>query len=481
MFGEYWLTRFCFQRALGIIYFIGFLILVNQARPLIGERGLLPAPLFLKQVRFLDAPSLFHAHFSNPAMAAAAWIGLALAVLAVTGIADAHGYLLSAAVWALLWILYLSFVNIGQTFYGFGWESLLLEIGFLAIFLGPSKSTPPAVVIWLLRWVLFRLMFGAGMIKLRGDPCWRDLTCMFYHYETQPMPNPLSWYFHRLPGLLHKTGVAFTHFVELAVPWFYFGPKAIAAIAGALTIIFQVTLILSGNLSWLNYVTIVVAIACFDDSILSKIITFAPPAGLAALAPVHQGFAVALAAMVLVLSIRPAMNLFSRNQMMNASFDSFHLVNTYGAFGSVTRERNEIVVEGTDESVILPSTPWREYGFRGKPGATGRMPPIVSPYHYRLDWQMWFAAMSTYWRNPWFVNLVAKLLAGDKDTLSLLKENPFPGKPPKFIRARLYLYRFAGPGEKEWWKRTLVSEYLPPLSLDDPRFREVLRERGWLD
>ena len=178
---NYWLTRFCFQRALGFVYVIAFLIVINQFQPLLGENGIMPARLFLKRAEFWDAPSLFWIHCSDHFISMIAWLGLVLSFFAVTGLSDIFGIYVSAAVWALLWVLYLSFVNIGQTFYSFGWETLLLETGFLAIFLGSSNVSPPVIIIWLLRWVLFRVMFGAGLIKLRGDECWRNLTCMYYH------------------------------------------------------------------------------------------------------------------------------------------------------------------------------------------------------------------------------------------------------------------------------------------------------------
>jgi hypothetical protein len=319
-------------------------------------------------------------------------------------------------------------------------------------------------------------MFGAGLNKIRGDEGWRDLTCMKYHYETQPMPNPLSWYFHQLPMWIHKSGVAFTHFVELAVPFAYFGPRMLRHGAGLLTIAFQLTLIFSGNLSWLNYITIVIAIACFDDSFLPGI----PFVGGTA-AGIPQLATYVLAGVVGLLSIRPTINLVSSSQMMNASFDSLHLVNTYGAFGSITRTRYEIAIEGTDEAIVTPATKWREYLFKGKPSEPERRPPVVSPYHLRLDWQMWFAAMNSYQYNPWILNVVAKFLQGDEAVLGLIRQNPFPDKPPRFIRAELYEYHFAPSGSSAWWVRKRVGSYLPPLSLDHPAFREALIDRGWLE
>ncbi len=479
---SYWLTRLCFQRALAAVYLIAFIIAANQYIPLLGEHGLLPVRLFLRHARFWDAPSLFWLDCSDRFLTTAIWFGIGLSFSALTGFSERWNILLSATVWVLLWLLYLSLVNVGQVFYGFGWEDILLESGFLAIFLGSANTKPPRIVLNLLLWVLFRIMFGAGMIKLRGDPCWRDLTCLYYHYETQPLPNPLSWYLHHLPHWWLKTCVLFTHFVELVVPWFLFVPwRKVRITAGLLMVYFQLTLIISGNLSWLNYITLALCIPCFDDAFLARIIRIRhDEPSTSSLA--HRVAVYVLLALVLMLSVQPAMNLFSRNQAMNASFEPFHLVNTYGAFGSITRERYEIIIEGTDADVPTDRAPWREYEFKGKPGDPRRRPPIVSPYHWKLDWQMWFAAMSDYREHPWIINLVAKLLANDPRTLGLLANNPFPNAPPKFVRAELYLYHFTDSrADGAWWKREPVGHYLPPLSLDSPDFHRILLEQGWLE
>ncbi len=257
---SYWYSRFAFQRALAIVYLSAFIVAANQFVPLVGEHGLLPAPRFIDDIAFGDSPSLFFWFPTDRAFHLAAWLGVALSLLALTGYPERSRPGVAAAVWVALWVLYLSFVNVGQTFYAFGWESLLLEAGFLTIFAGANLSAPSALSIWMWRWLLFRIMLGAGLIKLRGDPCWRDLTCLDYYFETQPMPNPLSWYFHWLPSAVHHAGVVFNHVAELVVPFGYFAPQPIAAIAGMLTIVFQLTLIVSGNLSWLNWLTIVLAI-----------------------------------------------------------------------------------------------------------------------------------------------------------------------------------------------------------------------------
>jgi hypothetical protein len=314
-------------------------------------------------------------------------------------------------------------------------------------------------------------MFGAGMIKVRADPCWRDLSCLFYHYETQPLPNPLSWYLHHAPPWFHKAGVLFNHFTELLVPWFYFAPAPLCYWAGAITIVFQITLILSGNLSWLNYITIVLCIPCFDDRFLSRFLSI-PHSQPDSVTFPHMVAAAFVTTVVIALSWRPAGNLFSRRQLMNASFEPLHLVNTYGAFGAVTRERLEVVIKGTDAELADASAEWREYQFKGKPGDVNRAPCIVSPYHWKLDWQMWFAAMSPPDLHPWFLALIQRLLQDDKRILRLFAHNPFPDAPPKFIRADWYRYRFTKLGERGWWTRTFLGEYLPAAALRRQQNRE---------
>ena len=482
--GDYWLTRLVFQRGLGIVYFIAFLCALNQFRPLLGEHGLLPAPAFMARISFRESPSLFYLAPKDWAFSAAAWIGLALSCFVIAGVADRYSSWLNAAIWAAMWLLYISFVNVGQTFYGFGWEAILLEAGFFAIFLGSRRVTTPLAMIYLLRWLEFRVMFGAGLIMMRGDPCWRDLTCLNYHYESQPMPNPLSWYFHTAPEWTHRAGVAFNHFSELLVPFFYFLPQPIATIGGVITILFQLTIFLSGNLSWLNFLTMILAIPAIDGRYLAAILPIRPEGTLSAQS-IPLKVAVAACALLLVwLSIDPVRNMLSRKQVMNTSYNPYHIGGTYGAFGGITRQRYEVVVEGTSDAVITPDTQWKEYEFRGKPNDPTRMPPQIAPYHLRLDWLMWFAAMSSYRDHPWFINFVAKLLQNDKPVLSLLQSNPFPDAPPKFVRAELWEYHFASPETHGktgvWWVRTDEGLWFPPVSLQTPGFRQILIDQGWL-
>lgn len=465
--GNYWFARFLIQRALGVIYFIAFINALNQFRPLAGENGLLPIRPFLERVSFKKAPSLFHWHYSDRLLGVVCWIGIVLSLLTISGASEMGPFWISTTAWLLLWALYMSIVNVGQTFYGFGWESMLLEIGFFAAFLGPLHSTVPVLMIWIIRWMLFRVEFGAGLIKMRGDACWRKLTCLNYHHETQPQPNPLSRFFHLLPESLHKIETFFNHAVQLVIIWGLFLPQPVAAFSALLIILSQSYLIISGNYSWLNWMTIVLAFSGFHDAVFTNLFGWMPPTGLQTI-PALQWLVYVLTAVVVYLSINPVKNMLSRSQMMNFSFNPLHLVNTYGAFGSVTKKRYEIVVEGTTDETIDDQTVWKEYEFKGKPGDPERIPPVISPYHLRLDWQMWFAAMSSPIRNPWFRTMIRKLLQNDQSTLNLIKHNPFPNEPPKHIRAQLYQYQFTTKKERQetgqWWKRRFVRQYMPAVT-----------------
>ena len=516
----YWLTRFVILRLLGFVYLAAFLSAALQVVPLIGHDGLLPADRYLPRVAhqlgstgagFAQLPSLFWLGVSDRTMLAVAWTGAALAALVMLGYAN-------ALIMAALWALYFSFVSIGQDWYGYGWEIQLLETGALAVFLCPlldarpfPRRPPPYVAIVLFRWLAFRIMLGAGLIKIRGDECWRDLTCLAHHYETQPIPNPISRYYHFMPMWFHKGGALFNHLVELGSPWCVFGPRTLRRIAGCLMVVFQLILISSGNLSFLNYLTIVPALAAFDDRFLRHLLPtfisrraeraaedhaaatsplatatkFTPAWRPADLIPTRPGewTAALYAVVVLLLSINPVMNMLSTTQIMNTSFDRLHLVNTYGAFGSVGKERHEIVFEGTRDDPPTDATQWKEYDFWCKPGTPTRRPCIIAPLQPRLDWQIWFAAMSRADRYPWTVHLMWKLMHNDPGALSLLSTNPFPDAPPLYIRAAYYKYEFAPPGNPDglWWNRTYLGEWLPPLNESDPRMLQLLRAYRWIE
>lgn len=473
---DYWLSRFVIQRGLGLMYLLAFLVAINQFRPLVGENGLLPVPRFLSRVSFKKAPSIFQWHYSDQFFAVIAWSGLLLSVVATIGLSDIGPLWLSMLIWLLLWGFYLSIVNVGQLFYGFGWESLLLEAGFYAIFLAPMHYHTPFLMILIIRWLVFRVEFGAGLIKMRGDKCWRDLTCMNYHHETQPMPNPLSRYFHLFPQWFHKTETLFNHIVQLGAVWLLFLPQPFATIGAAFIILSQAYLIISGNYAWLNWMTLILAFSGISDAYLQYLIPLSIPGNLSS--PLYFESMVAILAVVVVyMSINPVKNMISPRQRMNASFNPLHLVNTYGAFGSVTKKRYEIVIEGTTDQEITSDTEWRAYEFKGKPGNPERIPPQVAPYHLRLDWQIWFAAMSTIRTNPWLLRFILKLLKDDKPSIKLLKDNPFKSRAPNYIRARLFRYEFTTRKERKqtgnWWKRSFVRTYLPPQSLEYLRHIEL--------
>lgn len=465
---DYWLARWVIERGLGLTYLLAFMCVLDQFPALLGEHGLLPVPRFLRGIRFRDEPTLFRLYYSDRFLRALGWIGVGVAAALVLGFPQAGPVWLPMLAWLVLWLLYLSIVNVGQRFYGFGWESLLLEAGFLAVFLGNARTAPPFLVLLLFRWLAFRVELGAGLIKLRGDPCWRQLSCMDFHHETQPMPGPLSWYFHRLPRSFHRFEVLGNYVAQLVAPFALFLPQPFAA-AGALVMVgTQAYLVMSGNYAWLNLLTMVIVVSALPDALLGRVLHAAP-----ALSAPPLWFMVlvfAFTGLVVVLSYQPVRNLIGPRQRMNYSFNRLHLVNTYGAFGSVTRERHEVVLEGTDATELSGGAVWREYQFRGKPGDPRRRPRQFAPYHLRLDWLMWFAALSPRYAEGWLDAVVDQLLDGNRSVLRLLRHNPFRDAPPVWIRARLYRYRFTTWRERRstgaWWVRELVSDYLPPVRLE---------------
>jgi hypothetical protein len=470
---DYSIARLIIERGLGILYLIAFLVAAQQFPALSGQHGLQPATALLRRVRFRDAPSLFHFGYSDRRLAAVAWTGVGLSILVVLGLAQRAPIPVTMLVWAGLWVLYQSIVNVGGTFYGFGWESLLLEAGFLAIFLGNSETAPPWLMILAFRWLAFRVEFGAGLIKLRGDRCWRELRCMDWHHETQPMPNPLSWWFHHLPRPLHRVEVVGNFVAQLVLPFGLFLPQPFASIAATLMIATQLYLVVSGNYAWLNWLTILAAVAGLSDAFLHAVLPFLP-GSTTAYAPTPAWFSaivLGLAGLIVLLSWWPVRNMASPGQRMNASFNAFHLVNTYGAFGTVGRERYEVIIEGTDADEPRAGAAWREYGFKGKPGDPRRLPPQVAPYHHRLDWLLWFIPLSTAYGGDWFVLFLVRLLQADRATLGLLRGDPFPEGAPRFVRARFFRYRFTTFREWRetgaWWQRSFASDYVRPIGLRD--------------
>ena len=469
---EYWLGRLVLERGAAAIYLIAFVVAALQFRALIGERGILPVPRFLAGQSFWRTPSIFHLRYSDRLFSGVSWCGATLSAAIVAGAADLVPLWATMLMWLTLWLLYLSIVNVGQAWYSFGWESLLLETGFLMIFLGNDATAPPVLTLWMARLLLFRVEFGAGLIKMRGDSCWRDLTCLYYHHETHPMPGPLSWFFHHLPKPLHRIEVAGNHFAQLVVPFGLFTPQPAASVAAALIVVTQLWLVASGNFAWLNWLTIILAFSAIDQSWAARLLPGLLPLAHAVLAAPPEWFAalvIAFTGAMLFLSYWPMRNMLSSQQRMNMSFNPFHLVNTYGAFGSIGRVRREVVIEGTAENRLTQQTVWKEYEFKGKPGAVRRLPRQWAPYHLRLDWLMWFAAISPGYAQEWLTPLLQRLLRNDRAALRLLRHNPFPESPPAYVRVQLYRYRFTTPAElrrdRAWWHRTLIGGYVAPMTL----------------
>lgn len=480
--GNYVLTRFVVLRVLGLVFVAAFATAVTQLVPLVGSHGITPmGPVD----DFWARPTLFWWSASDAALGTVSLIGLVLSIALLLGCEN-------ALLLVVLWALYLSIVQVGGRWYAFGWEIQLLETALLCAFLGPlarllplaGDRPPPYVAVVLLRWLAFRIMLGAGLIKLRGDPCWTELTCLESHFETQPIPNPVSFYFHHLPPAVLRAGVVFNHVAELVLPWFVFGPRRLRLVAALGMIAFQFTLIVSGNLSFLNWLTLVPLLACLDDGFLRRLL----PARLCARAgdgtarPTRAAViaAASYALVVAGLSLDVVANLAGRRQQMNASFDRLHLVNTYGAFGSISTVRLELQIEGTDAAVPDDSAVWRPYHLPCKPGPVDRRPCWLSPYHRRLDWLMWFAALDvagngTLARETWLFNLLDRLLAGEPTVLNLFADPPqFPGGAPTFVRVDVYRYWFAPLGDPDWWKRERLDPLIRPVARDDPDLRGLL-------
>jgi len=449
-----------FMRSLGLIYLIAFLSLEVQITGLIGAHGILPEERFLAAVRenygasaWLHVPTLFLFGTSD------AMLRLTCVVGAIASLAIIVGYARRLAL-ATAFVLYLSLVHAGQSFLSFQWDFLLLESGFLAMFLRPALPR-----VWLFRWLLFRLMLLSGAAKLLShDPTWRNLTALRYHYETQPLPTIFAWYFHHLPLAFQRISCGFMFFAELVVPFLFFAPRRVRFFAAAMTIALQALIFITGNYTFFNLLAMALCLLLYDDTAFRR----GQVAG-ARRGPTQRAVSIALSAFILSASGLQLLETFSGSipdpaAVMLSDIAPFGVVNTYGLFAVMTTSRPEIIVEGSNDGQT-----WREYSFRYKPGDLRRAPVWVQPYQPRLDWQMWFAALGNYRADPWFVNFAVRLLEGSPDVLALMGQNPFPSGAPRYIRARLYEYRFTTAAERNatgnWWTRELKGEYLPGVSL----------------
>jgi Lipase maturation factor len=671
VYGEnsFLLSRVVFLRFMAFIYFVAFWSLAVQVLPLLGSHGLAPAHRYLTRIAqrlgesesdtmihsdhasialsweaflrvYWRVPTLFWLDCSDSVLQIGAYLGMAISAIAL------FGYALNAMTFLILWLVYMSYVRIGQVFWGYGWESQTLETGFIAIWMAPllhtayhfcthtapshvdatdnhshshslrstqsgicsltrswwtrSFSAVSFVTILCCWWLEFRIMIGAGLIKIRSsDSCWRDLTCLDYFYETAPQPNPVSWYVHQMPHWFHASGVMTNHIVELAVPWLLFLPfRRVRAMCGIVFIGFQAFLIATSNLSFLNWLTAAPALMMFDDAHYATILfdwqTIKAAAGWHRMhyiqATSARGFAhgcytrvtyrlqqycldaynawkkgrhiktadahchddgdddgteggttrsrplntfvyntvvflrfcchALLLGLIGYLSVAPVQNLMSQRQIMNTSFDSFSIVNTYGAFGVVSRERIELVIQGTtskvpqtDTALSQSNSNWIEYEIPCKPGDVTRMPCIRAPFHSRLAWQIWspFVVSRPIQYHPWLLHLMWKLLHHDPLILQLFEqESDAITQKPQFVRIVAYKYTFTSynmmsplcrestvtiksnqdnlkgnptPCQNEWhehghwWHREYQHEYLPPVSIR--HLSQVARQQGW--
>ncbi len=450
-----------FAKALGIIYLIAFVSCGVQVNGLIGSNGILPVPVFLGAVwrqagssAFWDVPTVFWWAHTDFALQAVCWSGAVIAIAAA--LAKSHSIAQRAA-FAILFIFYLSLVSAGQIFMGYQWDYLLLETGFLAIFLVPSLPR-----IWLFQWLLFRLVFESGVVKLTShDATWSSLTALTYHYQTQPLPTPLAWYMAQLPLWFQKTSTVFVFAVELILPFMIFAPRRFKQAAAAGIVVLQLLILLTGNYTFFNWLTIALCLFLLDDRFFHNRPVATPRA--------NRYVSIALLVFVAVISGSQLLEMFSIAppapiRIVARQIAPFGLINQYGLFASMTTTRPEISVEGSNDA-----THWEPYLFPDKAGPLNRSPSWVAPYQPRLDWQMWFASLGDYHDNPWFTQFLLKLLQGSKPVLALLARDPFHGTPPKYIRAITYEYRFTDFATRrktgDWWTREPTGTYFPAVSL----------------
>lgn len=481
----WFLSAELFLRLLAAIYLIAFVSLWTQISGLIGRNGILPAYYYLKVARaqlgaeaFWLLPTLGWMNASDVFWHGLCAFGALLGILGLAGLG-------SAASLALMWLFYLSLVTVGRDFLAFQWDALLLETGFLAIFLAAPRlmpkrgacAAPSWVGLLLCRWLTFRLMFSSGAVKLlSSDPTWRDLSALNYHYETQPLPNAISWFMHQLPASFQRGSVAAMFAVELLLPFLVFGPRRLRLAACCGFVAIQFLILASGNYAFFNLLTLALCVPLLDDSILEKlrvsrliksqtgdIKSRRWPAWILIPTVVVLGLASMVA---LTDTLRWRINWPSPVARVAEWLGPFCIANRYGLFAVMTTERPEIVLEGS-----LDGEHWQAYEFKYKPGDLARRPPFVAPHQPRLDWQMWFASLGHYQENPWYGSLCRHLLRGTPAVLALLAGNPFPEKPPKYVRGLLFDYRFSNWETRKttgrWWEREFKAPYSPVMSLPE--------------
>jgi predicted DCC family thiol-disulfide oxidoreductase YuxK len=465
------LVAFVFLRLFGLIYLSAFVSFGVQAQGLIGSHGILPLAQMLDAVstrfgteRFFLLPMVFWWNASDAAIQAVCWAGAALSLMLACN-------LLSRLSLLLFYVLYLSLFYAGQVFMSYQWDTFLLEGGFLALLL--SFATTPGI--WLLRWLLFRFMFMSGVVKLlSGDPNWWNLSALSYHFVTQPLPTPLAWYAAQLPPRVLQFATGGTFCIELVLPFLIFCPRRLRFVAAFGILLLQACISLSGNYNWFNLQTMLLCLPLFDDAALQRILPrrliqlLSPRAATSMPRRPVRDIVHALALVIVFCSLVQMDERFGGRppvvaQAVDNLIEPLHIVSSYGLFAVMTTQRNEIVIEGSDDDVE-----WREYEFRYKPGNVARGPRWNIPHQPRLDWQMWFAALEDPQRLPWFWQFIQRLLENEPTVTDLLENNPFPGLPPRYVRAQIYDYTYAGSAEKAegiWWDRRLLGLYFPDAQL----------------
>jgi predicted DCC family thiol-disulfide oxidoreductase YuxK len=467
---RYELVSWVFLRLLGAIYVAAFASLGVQILGLVGHAGILPLGDHLAAARqalgntaYWFLPTLFWIDSSDALLLAGCAIGALLGLLVVLNWS-------TRAALIGLFALYLSYFYAGQDFMGFQWDLLLLEAGFLAIFLGSGSR----IVIWLYRWFVFRYLFLAGAAKLlSGDPTWRDLTALEYHFWTQPLPTPLAWYAAELPSWLLVGATAATLVVELGIVFLIFLPRRPRAVAACCIALFQTLILLTGNYNFFNLLSISICVLLLDDAALHSLLPRRLAARVRDRARQPGRLATMIATALALIVVPVGLNRISQSltgaglplaDALQGLVSPLMIVNPYGLFAVMTTGRPEIVIEGSADGQV-----WREYVFRFKPGPVTRRARWSIPHQPRLDWQMWFAALGDHTDNPWFESLMRRLLEGSPPVLALLEANPFPDRPPKYVRAQLYDYRFADASTRaatgQWWVRRLDGLYFPEVAL----------------
>ena len=453
----YALARWWFFRLLSLSYLAAFWSLATQILGLVGHAGIVPAGV------------------ADGWLRGTCLAGSVLASLLFLGVAP-------VALLPVLWALYLWLSTITGPFLSFQWDALLLEAGFLAIFIAPiswrdrlrGAFDPPRLGVWLMLWLLFRLMAGSGGVKLAsGDPTWRDLTALSFHYETQPIPTPLAWWAHHLPAWFNRASTAGVLGIELIAPILMLGPRRLRSFAFVWLAGLQLLIALTGNYAFFNLLSVALCLFLLEDVVLTRVVRWLQPGPLMKerrVRRVQNALLIAVALVTVPVSAlhftaglgveMPGLPVVLPLARLVAPLRS---VNGYGLFAVMTTTRDEIVIEGSDDG-----TRWQEYEFRYKAGDLRRAPPWVAPHQPRLDWQMWFAALSRFGDEPWFQAFCARLLEGSPDVLRLLGRDPFQGRPPRSVRGVLYRYHFSDAAARRqgvWWTRERLGPYSPALTL----------------